>query len=259
MSTDMDADGAEQGWSPRRRARIAGLLYVLVIVGGIFAEIGVRGRLVVAGDAAATAQNIAGHELLYRLGFAVEVCYLLCNVPLSLLLYDLFGFIHRRVAILMLFFSFVGTAIEGVSLLAHYAPLAILGKASYLAAYTPAQRQAAAYLSLRLFESGFAIALAFFGFFCIALGSLIARSTFFPRVIGWTLALQGTLYLVNSFAGFISPAAGARVFPLLAASSLGGEIAFALWLLLVGLDASRWHRQAAHLVGERPRLAAAGA
>jgi hypothetical protein len=227
---------------------VAGLLYLIVIVGGIFAEIGVRARLVVSGDAAATAQNIGAHTLLYRVGFAVEVLYLLCNVPLSLLLYDLFGFIHRRTALLMLVFSFVGTAIEGVSLLAHYAPLVILGKASYLAAYTPAQLQAAAYLSLRLFESGFAIALAFFGFFCIALGSLIVRSIFFPRAIGWLLALQGSLYLVNSFAGFISPAAGARIFPFLAASALGGEISFCLWLLVVGLNVARWREQAPPMV-----------
>jgi hypothetical protein len=249
MGTDASAVwGQGREWSPRARARMAGLLYLIVIIGGIFAEIGVRGRLVVAGDAVATAQNIGAHTLLYRVGFAVEVLYLLCNVPLSLLLYDLFGFIHRRTGVLMLVFSFVGTAIEGVSLLAHYAPLVILGKASYLAAYSSAQLQAAAYLSLRLFESGFAIALAFFGFFCIALGSLIVRSAFFPRVIGWLLGLQGALYLVNSFAGFISPTAGARVFPFLAASSLGGEIAFCLWLLVVGLNVPRWREQALPMV-----------
>jgi hypothetical protein len=249
MDMDVSADvGEREGWSPRGKARVAGLLYLIVIVGGIFAELGVRGRLVVSGDPAATAQNIVAHALLYRVGFAVELFYLLCNVPITLLLYELFGFIHRRTAALMVFFSFVGTAIEGVSLLAHYAPLVILGKASYLAAFTPAQLEAAAYLSLRLFESGFALALAFFGFFCIALGSLIARSIFFPRVIGWLLALQGSLYLVNSFAGFISPAAGARIFPFLAASALGGEISFCLWLLVVGLNVPRWREQAPPLV-----------
>jgi len=234
--------------SPTRKARFAGMLYLIVIVGGIFAEIGVRARLVVTGDAAATAQNIVSHAMLYRVGFAVEVFYLLCNVPINLLLYDLFGFIHRRAALLMLAFSFVGTAIEGVSLLAHYAPLVILGKATYLAAFTPQQLQAAAYSSLRLFEGGFAIALAFFGFFCITLGSLIARSTFFPRVIGWLLALQGSLYLINSFASFISPAAGARIFPFLAASSLGGEISFCLWLLVMGVNAPRWRAQVSSMV-----------
>ena len=230
--------------SPRTRARLAGVLYLIVIVGGIFAEMGVRGRLIVHGDAALTAHNIMQHELLYRMGFAVEAFYLLCNVPINLLLYDLFSIVHRRTAVLMLFFSFVGTAIEGLSLLAHLAPVVLLGKGPYLGAFTEAQLQSAAYLSLTLFEHGFAIALTFFGFFCIALGSLIFRSTFFPRVIGAVLTLQGALYLVNSFASFISPAAGAKVFPFLAASAAGGEVSFCLWLLVVGLNVDRWNEQA---------------
>lgn len=230
--------------APRTTARIAGVLYLIIIVGGIFAELGVRGRLIVHGDAAATAHNIAAHELLYRLGFAVEVFYLLCNVPINLLLYDLFGIVHRRTALLMVLFSFVDTAIEGVSLLAHLAPVVLLGKGPYLGAFTEAQLQSVAYLSLTLFEHGFAIALTFFGCFCIALGSLILRSTFFPRVIGGILAVQGALYLINSFATFISPAAGAKVFPFLAASAAGGEISFCLWLLVVGVNEVRWKEQA---------------
>src|SRR5262245_34829729 len=95
--------------SPRRNARIAGLLYLIVIVGGLFAELFVRGRLVVSGDAAATAHNIMAHESLYRSGFAVELFYLACNVPLSFLLYELFQVVNRKVALLALAFSLVGT------------------------------------------------------------------------------------------------------------------------------------------------------
>ena len=80
MSTSVMTDRVTQAW-PRLYARIAGALYLIVIVGGIFAEIFVRGRLVVHGDAAATAHNIQAHELLYRLGFVVEVFYCVCNVP----------------------------------------------------------------------------------------------------------------------------------------------------------------------------------
>src|SRR2546422_892027 len=95
--------------SPRLKARIAGLLYLIVIVGGIFAELFVRGRLVVHGDAAATAHNIVTHELLYRLGFAAEVFYCSCNVPLTLILYDLFKVVNKSVALLVVFFCLVGT------------------------------------------------------------------------------------------------------------------------------------------------------
>jgi hypothetical protein len=228
--------------SPRFKARIAGLLYLIVIVGGIFAEVFVRGRLTVSGDAAATAHNIMAHELLYRLGFAVELICCLCNVPLTLIFYDLFKVVNRSVALLVVFFSLMGTAIESVSLLFHFAPLILLGGKSYLGAFNAEQLQALAYLSLNLFEYGFANALVFFGFFCLSLGYLIFRSSFFPRIIGVLLAIEGLLYLTNSFANFLAPGMAARVFPYLAASAVG-EISLCLWLLVMGVNVQRWNEQ----------------
>src|SRR5205085_56860 len=131
---------------------------------------GVRDRLVVSGDAVMTAQNIMSHELLYRLGFATEVFYLLCNIPLTFLLFDIFKVVNRKVMIVTALFSMVGTAVEGVALLCHYAPLMLLGTSKALVAFTPAQLQSAAYVSLRMFDFGFMIALSFFGCFCILLG-----------------------------------------------------------------------------------------
>jgi hypothetical protein len=130
--------------SPQLKARIAGGLYLIVIAGGIFAELFVRGRLVVPGDAAATAHNIMAHEFLYRCGFSVELFYLLCNMPLILIFYDLFKVVNRNIALLDAFSSLTSTAVEAVSLLAHYAPLIILKNDRYLTAFTTEQRQAAA-------------------------------------------------------------------------------------------------------------------
>ncbi len=229
--------------SPRVKARIAGFLYLIVIVGGIFAEIFVRGRLVVSGDAAATAHNILTHPLLFRMGFAVEVFYCACNIPLGLIFYELFKVVNKKVALLMVFFSLVGTAIESVSLLAHVSPVIILGGARALNAFTTEQLQGAAYMSLQLFEYGFAIALVFFGFFCLSLAYAIFKSTFFPRIIGGLLAVEGMLYLITSFAKFISPAVAARVFPFLAVSGLA-EVSLCLWLLVMGVNAKKWREQA---------------
>ncbi len=230
--------------SPRRYARIAGLLYLIVIVGGVFAEIFVRGRLVVHGDAAATAHSILTHESLYRLGFAVEVFYCACNVPLTFLLYKLFKVVNKSFALLVVFFSLVGTAIESVSLLCHFAPLVLLGSGPQASAFAPEQLQAATYMSLRLFECGFALALVFFGFFCLSLAYLIFRSTFFPRFIGVLLVIEGLLYLTNSFANFLAPAIAARIFPFLAVSGVA-EVSLCLWLLVVGVNVQRWQEQAA--------------
>jgi hypothetical protein len=92
-----------------------------------------------------------------------------------------------------------------------------------------------------LFEYGFAIALVFFGFYCLSFGYLILRSTFFPRVIGMPLAVEGLLYLTTSFAKFLAPGIAARVFPFLVASAVA-EIS--LCLLVVGVNEQRWKEQA---------------
>ena len=251
MSTGVMTDRPTEAW-PLLYARIAGGLYLIVIVGGIFAEIFVRGRLVVHGNAAATAHNIQAHELLYRLGFVVEVFYCVCNIPLTLILYNLFKVVNKNVALMMIFFGLVANAIEGVSLLAHLAPLVLLGGGHYLSAFTAEQLQAAAYLSVQLFEHGFAICLVFFGFDCFTMAYLIVHSKFFPRLIGVLLAIEGLGYLVNSFSLFLAPALQARIFPYFASTSIA-EVALCLWLLVMGVNVQRWKEQA-EAAGERSEL-----
>jgi len=230
--------------SPALEARVAGFLYLIVIVGGIFAEVFVRGRLVVHGDAAATAHNIVTHELLYRLGFAVEVFYCaFCNVPILLIFYNLFKVVNKNVALLMVFFDLVTTAIESISMLAHFAPLVFLGGGHYLSAFTAEQLQASAYMSLQLFEHGFAISLVFFGLDCLVTAYLIVRSTFLPRILGVLLAIEGLGYLINSFAAFLAPALQARIFPYFMVTGIG-EVALCLWLLVMGVNVQRWKEQA---------------
>jgi hypothetical protein len=99
----------------------------------------------------------------------------------------------RSLALLVVFFSLVGTAVESVCLLCHFAPLILLGGGHYMGAFTTEQLQAWAYLSLRWFEYGFSIALVFFGFYCLAMGYLIFRSSFAPRIIGVLLAIEAAL------------------------------------------------------------------
>jgi hypothetical protein len=230
------------GMSPRVKARLAGLLYLVIIVGGAFAQIFVRDELVVSGDPAATARNITSHELLYRSGFAVEVFYLLCGILLKVILYDLFKVVNRTLMLVAVLYAATGAAIQGVMLLAHYAPLVFLAKGATLAAFTTAQLQAASYLSIRIFDYGYMIALSFFGCFCILMGHVIRRSTFFPRFVGVLLWIEGALYIANSFAHFIAPAVGAKVFPWLFVSGLA-EVSFCLTLLIAGVDVQRWQEQ----------------
>jgi|SRR5579859_721713 len=228
---------------PRLKARIAGGLYLIVIAGGILAEIVVRERLTVAGDAAATARNILANQMLYRAGFAAEVGTCACNMPLAIIFYDLFKGVNRSLAWLVVFCTLVGTAVEAVSLLNHFAPLLLLQGGSYLSAFTTGQLQALAYMSLQLFTQGFSIALVFFGVYCLSLGYLILRSTFMPRVIGGLLAVEGLCYLINSYANFLAPGFATQFLAYLQISGVA-EIALCLWLLVMGVNEQRWKEQA---------------
>jgi hypothetical protein len=72
--------------SPQLYARIGGGLYLIIIVIGLFGEAFVRDRLIISGDAAATAANIISHESLWRFHIAAELLLLICAVSLLLIL-----------------------------------------------------------------------------------------------------------------------------------------------------------------------------
>jgi hypothetical protein len=226
---------------PQVFARTAGVLYLIVIICGFFAEIFVRQRLVVAKDAAATAANILAHEQLFRVGFAADVFGGLCVIPLILLLYELLKVVNRRVALLALFFSLVGCATQSMALVGHFAPIVLLTRGRELGVNMDLL-QAQAYMALQLQSIGYAIALAFFGGTMLARGYLIGRSLFLPRFIGVLLAIEGVAYLANSFAYFVAPAIARGVFAALMVTGLA-EVILCLWLLVMGVNVAKWHEQ----------------
>jgi len=136
------------GASPRQLARIAGGLYLIIIVFGAFAIGYVPAVLVVPGDAAATAHNLLAHELLYRSGLVAHIIALPLNLPLTLIFYDLFKVVSKRLAWLVVFFTLVGTAVEGANLLNQFAPLMLVGGGHYSSVFTSQQLQTLAYLPL---------------------------------------------------------------------------------------------------------------
>ncbi len=222
-----------EGSQARSAARISGVLYLLIIAGGLFAEVYVRGQLIVYGDPAATARNILEHELLFRLGFAANLTYLACALPLALIFYGLFERVSRPVAMLALAFTLVAVGTEAVNLLNHFAPLRILG-ARGLEEFAAAEQLA--YVHLRLFGSGFGISLVFFGIACVLNGYLIFRSRFLPRLLGVMIAVAGVCYLANSYSLFIAPWLAAMLFPYILVPCLVAELSLALWLVIKGVE-----------------------
>lgn len=223
---------------PQVAARIAGFLYLLVIAGGLFAQVFVRERLIIGGDAAATADNLLQHATLFRLGFGIHLAYLLCAIVLAVILYDMLRRVSAALALLALCFDMAAITVEGIHLLHHLAPLLLLTD-SGLAGMEPSQLQAMAYAQARLFAYGFGISLVFFGAFCIVAGVLIYRSRFLPRTLGVMMVIAGICYLVNSFALFLAPGLASLLFPYILMPCLLAELSLALWLLVKGIDVAR--------------------
>jgi len=230
--------------SPRLRARIAGAFYLLTIIMGVFAEVFVRGALVVRDDAAATATNILAQEPLYRFGLAADLIMLACYIAVTLLFYGLFKPVDGSFSLLAAFFSLMGIAVLAVNSLNHLAPLVFLGDAHYLSAFETNQLQAFALLSLRMHARGYTISGVFFGIYMLMLGYLIFKSFFLPRTLGVLMAIGGLSFLTHSFAIFLLPTLVARLPDL---GMLGGiaELALSLWLIAMGVNVSKWEEKAA--------------
>ena len=229
--------------TPRLKARIAGAFYLLTIITGVFAEVFVRGALVVRNDAAATATNILVHESLYRFGLAADLIMLACYLAVTLLFYELFKPVVRSLSVLAAFFSLVGIAVLAVNSLNHFAPLIFLGDAHYLSAFETNQLQALAQMSLRMHARGYTISGVFFGIYMLSLGYLIFRSGFLPRILGVLMSVGGLVFLTNGFAIFLLPTLVTRLPDI---GMLGGiaELALSLWLLVRGVNLPKWEEKA---------------
>jgi hypothetical protein len=224
--------------SPRPRARITGVVYLLYFLTAVCGEFFMRG-LVVSGDAAATATNILAHESLFRLGFATGLISTACYVALTALFYDLFKPVNRSLSLLAAFFSLVGCAILAFGSVFQLAPLVVLGGGQYLSVFKVEQLRALALMFLELNAQAGNICVVFFGVYCLLIGYLIFRSTFLPRILGLPMALAGLGWLT-----FLSPPFANHLSPYNLVLGFLAELALMLWLLVMGVNVQRWKEQA---------------
>jgi Domain of unknown function (DUF4386) len=231
--------------SPRAQARIAGVIYIAAGATSLIGEMFVRGKLIVPGDPAATAANILSHALLWRAGGVADLVAAAGDATLAVLFFVLFAGVSRPIALLAAFFRLVHVALLATITLLHFAPLAYLSTTTPLQGMSTPQLQAQAFAFLRLHSIGYNIALFFFGLTCIALGYLIWRSSFLPRVIGAWLAIAGAAYVANSVVHFLAPAFGAQFFRYVLVPCGLGELLFIVWLLAFGLNEEKWNQVSA--------------
>lgn len=231
--------------APQLFARLGGGLYLVIIALGIVAQVIVRDRLIVSGDAAATAQNLAAMQSLWRLGIASEALALLCTLALAMIYFALLRPVSLELSILAALLRVVSVAVQAVAVLQLDLALSPLTNAAFTAAFTPDQRAALATLAVRAHSHGYTLALLIVGAAFLVHGLLIIRSTFLPKVLGVLIQVAGIGYLVNGFTLFLAPAFAGQVFLVIMLPVFIGETSLSLWLLIKGVNAERWHHAAA--------------
>jgi hypothetical protein len=220
----------------RNPGRVAGLWYLLLIVVGPLRLIYIPSKLFVHGDAAATVNNIAAHELLFRMGIASELAGAVILIFLTLAFYRLFVSVDRMLATLVVILGGVMPAvIYFVGVVDDFGTLMVVRNADFLSVFDKPQRDALAMLFLQLRNAQNTAAEVLWGAWLFPLALLVYKSRFVPRFLGVWLAIGGAAYLALSIAGTLWPQYQGIVFKVSQPATFC-EVALTLWLVIKGSE-----------------------
>lgn len=229
---------------PRRLARLAGVLYLVIIVSGLFSELVVRQSLIVPGDAAATAANVLGQDALLRVGVVSDLVMVVADVAIAVVLYALFAPVSRHLSALAAAFRLTQAAVLTLNLLLQVGAGLVLRPDGAAAAFEAGQVDALAALLLDLHGYGYLLALVLFAGNLLTTGYLVYRSGFLPRAFGVLAVLAAAGYLTDTLTFLLLPGYDGSASTLVLAPAFLFEIGFAGWLLVKGVDAAAWRRTA---------------
>jgi len=220
--------------SAKKKARVAGLTYLLLLTAP-FSLIYVPNRLIVRGDATATAGNVLAHETMFRLAIVNELFTAVAFILVGIALYRLLSDVNRTLAWLMVILGGVVCApITFVGVANEIAALAIVRGSAYLSVFNKAQLDALAMTFLRLHGQGIVVSEIFWGLWLLPFGLLVIRSGFIPKILGVLLIINCFAYLVVSLTTLLVPEY-AGVVDRWATIPETGELWIVLWLLIKGV------------------------
>ena len=219
--------------STKKTARIAGLLYLVNGITGFFGISYVPSRLIISGNAAATANNILASERLFRLGIVSELICAVEFVFLVWVLYRLLGAVNKTHASLMVILGVVFVPMILMNTLSEIAALILLRGADFLSVFDKRQLEAMAMLFLDLHRYGYIVGWIL-GIWFIPLGVLVFRSGFLPRILGVLLIAACFGYLADSLTPLLLPGYEGVVGRIASILLTLGEPALILWLLIRG-------------------------
>jgi Domain of unknown function (DUF4386) len=216
-----------------KAGRIAGAVYLSMVITGPFSLIYVPSKLIVHGNATATAANILAHATMFRFGIVAGVFGQVIFICLAVALYRLLSDVNKIWAQMMFGFVLVAAAVGFVIELNNLGALILFRGGEFLSVFDKAQLDALGMLFIRLHGQGNMIAEIFWGLWLFPFGLLVVRSGFLPRWIGVWLMINCFGYLVLFITALFFPAYNDKAF-LYLQPVLFGELAIMLWLLIKG-------------------------
>src|SRR5882672_1232367 len=236
--------------SPLFAARMAGALWLIVILASIAALIG-GASLDLHGDPGKLAANVLASAPKIRLTYVILFFGKICYLGGTVLLYELLKPVNKSIALFAAFCGLAGLLSGGAGSIHVLTALSLLEESRRATAPLAGQLQGAANILLGTVPR-FSGEDVYFGFQIASVGYLFARSCFVPRAIGVLLVLGGLCFLVTSFTNFVSPVLGDRLAPLLLPIVLLGEASLALWLFLRGVNVEQWRSTSARRTTVNP-------
>lgn len=221
--------------STKKTARIAGVLYFLFLILGVFSFFYVPSKIFVEGNAFETAKNIITNESLFRLGIASNIIGQIIFVFLVLVLYQLFKEVNKTYARLMVALVIASVPITFLVILNQITSLMLLGGADFLKVFDLNQLQALSLLFFNVYNAGIIIVGIFWGLWLYPFGYLAYKSGFIPKVIGVFLMIGCFVYLIDSFSFLLLPDYRDVISGFLALPMSIGEISMIGWLLIKGV------------------------
>jgi hypothetical protein len=215
-------------------------MFLVSFLAGTFGELYVPSKLIVAANPAATVSNILGHEMLFRLGFATYLLEALCDVGIALVLYVLLKPINRNLALLSAFFGLVSTALFGVCEMLFFCAPYLVKNPVFAQSFTKEQLDALFYFLVRIYASGAALFMVFYGSASLIRGYLMYSSGYLPRFLGVLFGLTGVVFVVKNLTLVLAPSYSWDLLLIPAPITI---LAATVWFLVKGVNVEKWNQR----------------
>ncbi|MDZ7648427.1 MAG: DUF4386 domain-containing protein [Cytophagales bacterium] len=211
------------------------MLYLVVVLTGIFSLQYVPSKLIVWDDATQSFNNIVRSITLFRFGIVSGlVCYTFFLL-LPWTLYILLKQVNKFQAMLMAILASVSVPIAFTTIQHKYSVLSLISEESYLSVFSTDQLQAMVMFELNQYDNGMLISKIFWGLWLLPFGYLVFKSGFLPKILGVLLMIGCFGYLIN-FLGYtlISDYSKLGIASIVQLPASLGEVGICLWLLIFG-------------------------